>query len=386
MNQTKSSFRNPRYSPAKPNGQSYTDINNDGPTTSLKFGNSFASSITSHLDDKFLADEERPMSPIQEGAPQSATYRSAINEQKEPYELRERGSVSFDNKPPQTRSFVGQYFPTNDDDNKKIISQIPGSLQMASKLKKVLLPSTGYGKFGSIKFRSDRSSMLFKKWVEGCWLHVYPAKISLFNSMEEMRQWKDLNDEAEQKDAPIDSRTARMMTKLVKASIDFDTTGNLLKKMRKLEAKNRKAMGEGSDLSGGSRSLKQKKVSDADTTLPVTYIMEDVRSKYYKKNDPLMHTFKVSYLGLGGRHVTAAFGSSEPQEVKRLRAVVRHITKLTKKATKKRSKKKGGADGDTLSAMLKVPHSARSEITALSNTVYGRNTMSQSKHFKKGRG
>ena len=93
------------------------------------------------------------------------------------------------------------------------------------------------------------------------------------------------------------------------------------------------------------------------------------------------HTCKISYLGLGGRSIAASFGSTTPEELKRLRGVVRGITRLTKKATKKRGGgKKVRMPGDaesTLTGMLKNQHisSAKSEVSALSNTVYGRNTI-----------
>lgn len=83
------------------------------------------------------------------------------------------------------------------------------------------------------------------------------------------------------------------------------------------------------------------------------------------------HTCKISYLGISGRHVTAAFGSMVPQEIKRLRAVLRTIIKLVKKATKKHSKKSLVVDAANANWNIS---SAKSEITALSNTVYGQNT------------
>ena len=88
------------------------------------------------------------------------------------------------------------------------------------------------------------------------------------------------------------------------------------------------------------------------------------------------HTFKISHLGFAGRNVTAAFGSTVPQDLKRLRAIVRKITALTKKVTGKRSRKKGNDEDDAISGMYNV-RTARSELTALSNTVYGRNTMNR---------
>lgn len=268
-------------------------------------------------------------------------------------------------------------------------------------LKKVLLPSTGYGKFGTIQYRADIPSMIFKKWHDGYWLHVYPATICVFGSLEDLHRWKEMtmsttvieNDSELNLNAcsfvQLDTNEMKKQRdKLVKTKINFDTTGDLVKKMKKLEEKNRKLLKENANIANannnqesvgsGSHTLKKKKkkVSDVNQNiLPINYIMEQVRSKYYRKDDPLMHTFKISYLGLTGRNVSAAFGSSKPQEVKRLRAVIRDVIHLSKKASKKQSKKdKNDIYNDNASSMFKVSN-AKSEVTALSNTVYGRNTM-----------
>lgn len=105
-------------------------------------------------------------------------------------------------------------------------------------------------------------------------------------------------------------------------------------------------------------------------------------------NNKYRHTCKISYLGLNGRRVSVAFGSSTPKELKRIRAVVRDVLKLVRKATKKHysnttssTKKKmdhnmmvlENHDDDTTGAAGWIS-SSRSEVTALSNTVYGKNT------------
>lgn len=265
-------------------------------------------------------------------------------------------------------------------------------------LKKVALPSRGYGKSGRIDYRSGFKSILLRKWSNGYWLHVFPARIAMFDSLEDMDQWKEMMDEEmsgdtdavqqtlENDDVSISSsmpkarrERARDMKHLVKASINFDSNGDLLKKMKSLEDKNRKKLSTlngGAGSSGiGSVSWNQSKVGDCNDDvvprLPISYIMEEVRSKYYNVNEPLMHTFKISHLKLTGRSVTTAFGSTVPQEVKRLRAVIRKIITVSKKATKKRSKKKGMGGDDTISGIYTISRSAKSEVTALSNTVYG---------------
>lgn len=272
---------------------------------------------------------------------------------------------------------------------RKVVSPTPNSLQAQQrqeqpehhKPKTVYGPSTGFGKFGPIEFRSDRTSMILKKWSKGCWLHVFPATINMYESMEDMEQWKELHEASLSTGIALDAKTKKFLNKFVKMSINFDTTGDLQKKVKKMEEKKKKANGGDGSVGSGSLSLKQKKVADSSALLPITYVMEEVRSKYYKKNQPLMHTCKISYLGLGGRSIAASFGSTTPEELKRLRAVVRGITRLTKKATKKRGGgKKVRMPGDaesTLTGMLKNQHisSAKSEVSALSNTVYGRNTI-----------
>ena len=85
----------------------------------------------------------------------------------------------------------------------------------------------------------------------------------------------------------------------------------------------------------------------------------------------IRHTCKISYLGLSGRHVTAAFGSTIPRELKRIRAVIRDIIKLVKKAKKHKSKK--NLQSDYANDVWKAS-TARSEMTIVSNTVYGKNT------------
>lgn len=76
-------------------------------------------------------------------------------------------------------------------------------------------------------------------------------------------------------------------------------------------------------------------------------------------------------MGLSGRHVSAAFGSTIPQELKRIRAVIRDIIKLVKKAKKNKSKK--FIQSDYANDAWKIS-TARSEMTTVSNTVYGKNT------------
>lgn len=154
--------------------------------------------------------------------------------------------------------------------------------------KKPIIPSSGYGKFGQINFRADNLAMICKKWTKGgYWLHVYPATINLFDNLQDMEEWKKLNDSKtcsintnDKNHSSIDMKTKRYMNQLVKKSINFDTTGELKKKMMKLEEK----------CSGNRTSRKKNKLTNGsqNNALPKTYIMEEVRSKHYHQNEPLM--------------------------------------------------------------------------------------------------
>lgn len=406
MKYAKSALRPGKYGPAG----SSNAITNDQTVVQN------SSSISSQNDDAFLEstnEKKRVMSPIGEEGSNFSSQGGFSNDSSKP---RSRPTsplemVNFfsndvfsnqshnNNNSNHHHHPIGnetssspQRFAVNFSDDtftRKVVSPTPDSLQAQQrqeqqhhhKRKTVYGPSTGFGKFGPIEFRSDKTSMILKKWSGGYWLHVFPATINIYESMEDMEQWKEVNEASLSTGIPLDANTKKFLTKFVKMSINFDTTGALQKKVKKMEEKRNKANGGDGSVGSGSRSLKQKKVADSSAFMPVTYVMEEVRSKYYKKNQPLMHTFKISYLGLRGRHIAASFGSTTPDELKRLRAVIRGITKLTKKATKKRGgSKKVRMPGDaesTLTGMLKNQHinSAKSEVSALSNTVYGRNTI-----------
>lgn len=168
-----------------------------------------------------------------------------------------------------------------------------------------------------------------------------------------------------------------------------------------------------------SRNGGWSKASDIEKGLhrPIQYIQEDVRSKFYKKDGPLLHTCKLSYRGLQGRTLAAAFASETPNELKQLRSCIRTCLKLStkKKKTKKRSKKKaaimtsddgnddviGGSsdnnavgvddmprttkvsflddeDGsDLMGSAISGVSSGMSAISGVSKTVYGRNTITK---------
>ena len=106
-------------------------------------------------------------------------------------------------------------------------------------------------------------------------------------------------------------------------------------------------------------------------------------------------------MGNGGRTIACAIGSSEPKELKALRAVLRYCLQLTKKAAAKQKTKRlgmkappgmmgGGAmgtagmgqdedtmtnlyDGDSLISGVKS--AGHSLISGVSKTVYGKQTM-----------
>jgi len=106
---------------------------------------------------------------------------------------------------------------------------------------------------------------------------------------------------------------------------------------------------------------------------PIQYIQEDVRSKYYKKDGPLLHTCKLSYRGLQGRTLAAAFASETPNELKQLRSCIRTCLKLaTKKRKSKRSKKRAAVmtsdDADGTNHLIATNHNGGATATTATNT------------------
>ena len=135
-----------------------------------------------------------------------------------------------------------------------------------TKQKKLEYPTKGFGKSGTIQARTTACSIIFKNWSNSVWLHVFPATIKLFESEEKMQQWKDASKKERNK-------KGSKINKLVKFSIDFDTT-------KKLKHSKRQTKKSGVD---GSKSS-----AFTDLYRPIHYVLEEVRSKYYQRPGPLM--------------------------------------------------------------------------------------------------
>lgn len=222
----------------------------------------------------------------------------------------------------------------------------------------------GYGKSGTIQSRTSGTSILLHRWNHSFWLHVYPATLVLFDSNEKMQRWKEYYHQDEQNGIGIHDKSGNYHArkKLVQMSINFDTQGHLERIIHQ---------------------YKQQTISQGTTTAPfltqnitriANYALEEVRSKYYTKTGPLMHTCKVSYLSNTGRSILAAFGSTQVDELKRIRSVIRYCIHLVKKASKLQRKNSKCFDDTNNSTLSGVTASA---MSALSTTKYGEATMTE---------
>lgn len=216
------------------------------------------------------------------------------------------------------------------------------------KRKKTKLAIKGYGRSGTIQSRTSTSSLLLQRWTTSHWLHVFPATINVFDSKKKMKKWQALNN-AKEGESSVKSA---MQKKLVQKSLNFDTQGKLQRKIDMYERK-----GTGTD------------VKSQVMTNITSYVMEDVRSKYYKRNTALLHTCKISYLSHTGRTIVAAFGSSEPAELKKIRSISRYCIRLVRKASES---PRTSSDGDHKSTFSGMTHGA---MSAVSTTHYGEVTM-----------
>ena len=231
------------------------------------------------------------------------------------------------------------------------IHNIP-STPISSTRKKTTLAIKGFGRSGTIQSRTTTASLLLQKWTASHWLHVFPATIKIFDTKEKMKQWKTLNNAANS------NNNGALKSKLVQKSLNFDTQGKLQRKIDIYEA----GRGEGKDT-----NAKYNQVISGIRH----YAMEEVRSKFYKKNNPLMHTCKVSYLSNTGRNIVAAFGTSDPAELKRIRSIIRYCIRLVRKASKP-SRKPLTHAGDNASTFSGMTNGA---VSAVSATQYGEVTM-----------
>lgn len=171
--------------------------------------------------------------------------------------------------------------------------------------------------------------------------------------------------------------------RLVLASINFDSQGTLKRKIGMFESKkngkgndnNAPGIGVVPESYNDGRYTKKTMVADefANIGFPSkTFVMEEVRSKYYKRNGPLMHTCKITYCTNLGRVIEAAFGSTQPVELKKLRSVIRYCIRLVRKSSKSKKRKPRFADGTSVFSGM-----TKGAISAISTTDYGEATMTK---------
>jgi hypothetical protein len=178
--------------------------------------------------------------------------------------------------------------------------------------KKSKWQTRGHGKSGCIQSRTGATPFVLQRWTNSYWLHVYPATLKIFESEEKMNQWKamDLDEDydstsseesiPEAGDSGCGSgKFKKGKHRLVLASINFDSQGTLKRKISMFESKkngkgNDNTAPESSDVPesyNDGRYTKKTMVADefANSGFPSkTFVMEEVRSKYYKRNGPLM--------------------------------------------------------------------------------------------------
>mmetsp|Transcript_12840 Transcript_12840/g.19252 ORF Transcript_12840/g.19252 Transcript_12840/m.19252 type:complete len:328 (-) Transcript_12840:214-1197(-) len=244
--------------------------------------------------------------------------------------------------------------------------QQPGHARGRSKV--LRFHTRGFGRSGPIQSRTTTSSLLFKKWSESYWLHVYPATVNIFENKETMELWKGATDDDREHKKPI--------KKLVKLSINFDTLGRL---QAQVDEHNRRKAEDATDTGLGEEASDVPRKDFIG--VPYHYIMEEVRSKFYSRNGPLLHTCKISYFCHTGRTINSAYGSADPTDLKRIRSVFRYCIRLVAKAEKhfqrKKSQDRTTTISDGASIISGVSGMNKSTITALSNTHYGEQTMSE---------
>lgn len=241
---------------------------------------------------------------------------------------------------------------------------------------KQTIPIKGCGQSGSIQSRNTTTSLLLNRWNQSYWLHVYPASLVIFDSEEKMKQWKvyyekdacngiSLNDKSS-------NRHARK--KLIQMKIDFDTQGQLQSVINRYELQQQTS--QHSSFSDGQSSGMVSTVTASAPSCVITtiakYAMEEVRSKYYSRKGPLMHTCKISYLSNTGRSILVAFGSTEADELKKIRSVIRYCINLVNKASKVH---RGMRSKSTLLDKNSTALSAVMGMSAVSGTKYGEATM-----------
>jgi len=267
--------------------------------------------------------------------------------------------------------------PSSSTSRKKVVVPFPSSLPTASgsynsgkrhKHKTAKIALDGYGKTGIIQSRTSVTSLLLHRWNQSYWLHVHPASLVIFDSEEKMNKWKDYYDEDYR--TGISSRDKaghyHEMKKLVHRRIDFDTQGRLQEVINKYGQQHSSSSSDCHTMSPNTRATPPSIITSI-----AKYAMEEVRSKYYSRKGPLMHTCKISYLSNTGRNILVAFGSSEPHELKKIRSVIRYCINIVNKASRIQRGFRSNLNDDRNSCAM----SAMTGMSAVSCTKYGEGTM-----------
>mmetsp|Transcript_19758 Transcript_19758/g.29147 ORF Transcript_19758/g.29147 Transcript_19758/m.29147 type:complete len:283 (+) Transcript_19758:43-891(+) len=186
----------------------------------------------------------------------------------------------------------------------------------------------GIGQSGHILSRTKKADLLFRRWKESYWVHIQPAILLMFRSKEDFLIWKGT------------SKEDRSRERLVMWAVNFDSRGVLKKKKKKLKKKLEKEKKE-QYLKEGSSSFSSDIAKSNQAMIPadksvLKYSMLDVHSKMYTKNRPILHGFKLERWLEVGAGVTAAFASSNAEEVKSLRKIIRSCIEMTSKTRKKK--------------------------------------------------
>jgi hypothetical protein len=241
---------------------------------------------------------------------------------------------------------------------------------------KQTIPTRGCGQSGSIQSRTSTTSLLLNRWNQSYWLHVYPASLVIFDSEVKMKQWKVYYEEDTFNGISLNDKSSNRHArkKLIQMKIDFDTQGQLQSVINRYELQQQTS--QHSSFSDGQSSGMVSAVTASAPSCVITtiakYAMEEVRSKYYSRKGPLMHTCKISYLSNTGRSILVAFGSTEADELKKIRSVIRYCINLVNKASKVH---RGMRSKSTLLDKNSTALSAVMGMSAVSGTKYGEATM-----------
>mmetsp|Transcript_25 Transcript_25/g.29 ORF Transcript_25/g.29 Transcript_25/m.29 type:complete len:290 (-) Transcript_25:32-901(-) len=184
---------------------------------------------------------------------------------------------------------------------------------------RLLLRTQGFGLSGQILTRTSRKLVFFRRWDTSYWLHVFPTVVLFFRSENDLRMWKDLNNNIDINS--IQSLLQNWKTdELIKWAIDFDTLGVVRKQIHKSEKRtgNRKSdFGE----------IYQPKNYEEKSL----YFMREVQTKKYRQYRSMIHCFKVEKWASSGCEASATFASDDSKKLKAIRDVFRACLQITRK-------------------------------------------------------